>query len=122
MKAKEKEQNTVPAADGETAALSDETLDGIVGGASGLEILESALQNVLRQEASVGAERQRPDFSSNKLTASSENVQHAETTYSSADAAKEMTEYTKNNILLQTQNAMLAQANQCTQGVLNLLQ
>lgn len=122
MKAKEKEQNAVPAADGETVALSDETLDGIVGGASGLEILESALQNVLRQEASACAARQRPDFSSNKLTASSENVQHAETTYSSADAAKEMTEFTKNNILLQTQNAMLAQANQCTQGMLNLLQ
>ena len=55
------------------------------------------------------------------LTAASENVQHAEFIVWDADMAKEMTEYTKNNILLQSAQSMLMQSNQNSSAVLSLL-
>ena len=51
-----------------------------------------------------------------------ENIQDAESTVRDTDVAKEMMDYTKNNILVQSAQAMLAQANQAPQGVLQLLQ
>ncbi len=51
-----------------------------------------------------------------------ENVQSAESTIRDADMAKEMTEYTKNNVLVQSAQSMLAQANQNGSAVLSLLQ
>ncbi|MCR5439573.1 MAG: flagellin, partial [Selenomonas sp.] len=56
------------------------------------------------------------------LTTSSENVQSAESTIRDANMAKEMTEYTKNNVLMQAAQSMLAQANQSSSSVLSLLQ
>lgn len=87
-----------------------------------VKVLDSALQKALNQEASIGAIMNRLEFTSNNLTTSSENVSKAEATYSDADMAKEMTEFTKNNILMQASTQMLAQANQQNQSVLNLLQ
>ena len=57
-----------------------------------------------------------------RLTTSSENVQNSESTIRDADMAKEMTNYTKNNVLLQAAQSMLAQANQNSSAVLSLLQ
>lgn len=65
---------------------------------------------------------ERLEFTSNNLTTSSENLQSDESTYRDADMAKEMTEFTKNNILMQAATAMLSQANQLNQDVLSLLQ
>lgn len=87
-----------------------------------VKVIDSALQKALNQEASIGAIQNRLEFTSNNLTTSSENVSKAEATYSDADMAKEMTEFTKNNILMQAATPMLAQANQQNQGVLQLLQ
>ena len=56
------------------------------------------------------------------MTTASENVQSSESTIRDADMAKEMTEYTKNNVLLQAAQSMLAQANQNSSAVLSLLQ
>ena len=92
--------------------LSDEMLAAVSGGA-----MESP-----NQKASVGVTMNRIDYTSNNLTTSSENLQSAESTYRDADMAKEMTEFTKNNILMQTATAMQSQANQQNQGVLSLLQ
>lgn len=87
-----------------------------------LKVIDSALQRALNQEASIGATMNRLEFTSNNLTTASENLQSAESTYRDADMAKEMTEFTKNNILMQASTQMLAQANQQNQGVLSLLQ
>lgn len=87
-----------------------------------LKVIDSALQKCLDQQATIGAVRNRLDFTSNNLSTASENVQSAEATYSDADMAKEMTTFTKNNILSQTAQSMLAQANQLPQGILSLLQ
>ena len=61
-------------------------------------------------------------YTSSNLTTASENVQASESTIRDADMAKEMTEYTKNNVLLQAAQSMLAQANQSSSSVLSLLQ
>ena len=62
------------------------------------------------------------EYTSNNLTTASENVQSSESTIRDADMAKEMTEYTKNNVLLQAAQSMLSQANQNSSAVLSLLQ
>ena len=83
---------------------------------------DSALKKALDQATSIGAVQKRLEFTSNNLTTSSENVQSAESTIRDADMAKEMTNYTKNNVLLQAAQSMLAQANQNSSAVLSLLQ
>ena len=93
MKTKEELNKKEPLA---VVELTDDALDNVVGG-------------------------NRPEFTRNNLATSSENVQSAESTFSDADMAKEMTEFTKNDILMQTQQSMLAQANQSNQGVLALI-
>lgn len=64
----------------------------------------------------------RLSYTSSNLTTASENVQSSESTIRDADMAKEMTEYTKTNVLAQAAQSMLAQANQNVSGVLSLLQ
>lgn len=83
---------------------------------------DSALQKALDQATTIGAIEARLEYTANNLTTSSENVQAAESTIRDADMAKEMTNYTKNNVLLQAAQSMLAQANQNSSAVLSLLQ
>jgi len=64
----------------------------------------------------------RLEYTASNLTTSSENVQAAESTIRDTDMAKEMTDYTKNNVLMQASQSMLAQANQNSSSVLSLLQ
>jgi flagellin len=87
-----------------------------------IDVLDKALQKALSQQTKIGSAESRLDYTSTNLTTSSENVTNAESTIRDADMAKEMTEYTKNNVLKQASQAMLAQANQSGQGVLSLLQ
>ena len=63
----------------------------------------------------------RLQYTSNNLIVAAENVQASESTIRDADMAKEMTAYTKNNVLTQAAQAMLAQANQNSSTVLSLL-
>ena len=70
----------------------------------------------------LGAIQNRLEHTANNLSVMEENIQDAESTIRDTDIADEMTDYTKNNILLQSAQAMLAQANQMPQGVLQLLQ
>jgi len=87
-----------------------------------INVLDTAIQKALDEQTNIGAVESRLDYTSSNLTSSSENVQSAESTIRDANMAKEMTEYTKNNVLLQASQAMLAQANQGTSKVLSLLQ
>ena len=80
-----------------------------------------ALSKALDQATTIGAIEARLEYTASNLTTSSENVQAAESTIRDADMAKEMTNYTKNNVLLQAAQSMLAQANQNSSAVLSLL-
>ena len=87
-----------------------------------INVIENALTKALEQQTTIGAIESRLDYTATNLTTSSENVQAAESTIRDADMAKEMTNYTKANVLLQAAQAMLAQANQNSSAVLSLLQ
>lgn len=81
----------------------------------------NAVNTVSNQRALLGAMQNRLDHKINNLTAQSENLSAAESRIKDVDIAKEMTEYTKANILSQASTAMLAQANSAPQNVLSLL-
>ena len=87
-----------------------------------INVLDTAVQKALDQQTTIGAVQSRLSYTSSNLTTASENVQSSESTIRDADMAKEMTEYTKNNVLLQAAQSMLAQANQSSSSVLSLLQ
>ncbi|WP_318253491.1 flagellin [Selenomonas sp. AB3002] len=87
-----------------------------------INVLDNALQKALDQQTDIGAVQARLEMTSANLVLSSQNVQASESTIRDADMAKEMTEYTKNNVLLQAAQSMLAQANQSSSSVLSLLQ
>ena len=81
-----------------------------------------AIAKALDMQTTIGSIQSRMEHTINNLTVSSENVQSSESTIRDADMAKEMTEYTKNNVLMQAAQSMLAQANQSSSSVLSLLQ
>ncbi|KMK71366.1 flagellin Hag [Bacillus safensis] len=86
-----------------------------------LAIVDGAIKQVSAQRAKLGAVQNRLEHTINNLGASSENLTAAESRIRDVDMAKEMSEFTKNNILSQASQAMLAQANQQPQNVLQLL-
>lgn len=93
------------------------------GGASGaITNIDGAIAYVSSQRAQMGAYQNRLEHTINNLNVTSENLTAAESRIRDVDMAKEMMQYTKNNILTQAAQAMLAQANQQPQGVLQLLQ
>jgi flagellin len=92
------------------------------GGATAIETVNNALSKVSHQRSSLGAIQNRLEHTINNLDTAAENLQASESRIRDVDMAKEMTEYTKNNILTQAAQAMLAQANQQPQSVLQLLQ
>ena len=87
-----------------------------------INVLDNAIQKALDQQTTIGSVESRLEYTSSNLTSASENVQASESTIRDADMAKEMTNYTKNNVLLQAAQSMLAQANQSSSNVLSLLQ
>ena len=87
-----------------------------------INVIDSAIQKALDQQTTIGAVESRLEYTQANLTTASENVTAAESTIRDADMAKEMTEYTKNNVLMQAAQSMLAQANQSSSNVLSLLQ
>ena len=87
-----------------------------------MQKIQAAIDKVSTQRATLGAVQNRLEHTIANLDTSSENTQAAESRIRDTDMAKEMVEYSKNNILAQAGTAMLAQANQSTQGVLALLQ
>ena len=87
-----------------------------------LRIVDSAIDYALDEATNMGAYLQRLEYTENNVTIENESVQNAESTIRDADMAKEMTDYTKNNVLSQAAQSMLAQANQNLSGVLSLLQ
>ncbi|SFB08626.1 flagellin [Lentibacillus halodurans] len=84
--------------------------------------IDDAINTVSEQRSELGAVQNRLDHTINNLSASSENLTAAESRIRDVDMAEEMMEFTKNNILSQASQSMLAQSQQRPQGVLQLLQ
>ena len=91
------------------------------GAQSAITTIEEAIKKVSTQRSELGAFQNRLEHTINNLDTSAENLQASESRIRDVDMAKEMMEFTKNNILQQAAQAMLAQANQQPQGVLQLL-
>jgi flagellin len=85
-------------------------------------VLDAALTKVNKQRADLGAYQNRLEHAIKGIDIGAENLQAAESRIRDSDMASEMVEYTKNRILMQASSAMLAQANQKTASVLQLLQ
>ncbi|WP_070328655.1 flagellin [Exiguobacterium aurantiacum] len=83
--------------------------------------LDSAIETVSSERSKLGANQNRLDHTINNLSTSAENLQAAESRIRDVDMAKEMMNFTKNNILNQAAQAMMAQSNQQPQAVLQLL-
>ena len=96
---------------------------GIVGldNAKSVASIEGAIKNVNTARATYGSLQNRLESTVRNLNTTVENLQAAESRIRDTDMANEMATFTKNNILQQAATAMLAQANQAPQGVLNLL-
>ena len=92
------------------------------GAKAALKTIEDAINYVSDVRGTLGATQNRLDHTINNLSVMQENIQDAESTIRDTDIADEMMSYTKNNILIQSAQAMLAQANSVPQGVLQLLQ
>lgn len=90
--------------------------------ASAMSKISLAIKTVSAARSELGAKQNRLNYTINNLENYSENLTSAESQIRDTDMATEMTNYTKNNILQQAAQSMLAQANQSTQGVLSLLQ
>lgn len=88
---------------------------------SGLAIVDAAIKQVSSIRSYLGANQNRLEYTIKNLDNAAENLQAAESRIRDTDMAKEMVEFTKQNILQQAAQAMLAQANQAPQGVLQLL-
>ena len=119
---------------GQTIAISISQMDAASLGVDGLDVtsnsaagaamskIQAAIDTVSTQRSDLGALQNRLEHTINNLDTTSENTSAAESRIRDTDMADEMVQYSKNNILAQAGQSMLAQANQQTQGVLSLLQ
>ena len=102
--------------------IADLDIGNQTDAADALKTIKDAINYVSDVRGTLGATQNRLDHTINNLSVMQENIQDAESTIRDTDVADEMMAYTKNNILIQSAQAMLAQANQVPQGVLQLLQ
>ncbi|GIP21755.1 flagellin Hag [Paenibacillus sp. J22TS3] len=112
--------------DATTLAVNGTTSSGIdissqTAADAAISVINAAIETVSGERAKLGANQNRLEHTINNLNTSSENLSAAESRIRDVDMAKEMMNQTKNNILAQAAQAMLAQANQQPQGVLQLL-
>ena len=106
-----------------TSALGINDLDISTqeGAQAAIDVVKNAINYVSDVRGGLGAIQNRLEHTSNNLSVMAENIQDAESSIRDTDVAEEMMSYVKNNILVQSAQAMLAQANQLPQGVLQLL-
>ena len=86
-----------------------------------INTIQSAIDAVSKLRSKLGAYENRLSYAGDTLESESENLTSAQSTISDTDVAEEMTNYTKENILVQSAESMLAQANQLPEGMLTLL-
>jgi len=98
------------------------TISSVEGANMAIGTIDNALKQINKQRADLGAYQNRFELAYNGVAIASENLQAAESRIRDADMAKQVVEYTKNQILMQSGTAMLAQANTQPQSVVRLLQ
>ncbi|MEK3643905.1 flagellin Hag [Aeribacillus sp. FSL M8-0235] len=101
--------------------IAEVKVDTVTNANEAITAIDKAIEQVSTERSKLGAIQNRLEHTINNLGATSENLTAAESRIRDVDMAKEMMEFTKNNILTQAAQAMLAQANQVPQGVLQLL-
>lgn len=109
--------------DGTSATNTEFALDvsSATKAGAAITVINAAIETVSGERSKLGAVQNRLEHTISNLDTSAENLQSAESRIRDVDMAKEMMNLTKNNILTQAAQAMLAQANQAPQGVLQLL-
>ena len=105
-----------------TLKISGLTVSSFSAAGAAMASIQAAINSVSNMRSKLGAIQNRLEHTINNLQTTSENTSAAESRIRDVDMATEMVEYSKNNILAQAGQSMLAQANQATQGVLSLLQ
>ncbi|WP_413814736.1 flagellin [Acutalibacter muris] len=101
--------------------IADLDISTAESAADAIQTVMDAINSVSSTRGTLGAIQNRLDHTANNLSVMTENIQDAESTIRDTDVAEEMMAYTKNNILVQSAQAMLAQANAVPHGVLQLL-
>ena len=102
--------------------IKDIDISNQAGAKAAVDKIKAAINSVSSTRGDLGAIQNRLEHTINNLSVTAENMTAAESRIRDVDMANEMMAYTKNNILVQSSQAMLAQANQIPQGVLQLLQ
>ncbi|MBD5095457.1 MAG: flagellin [Lachnospiraceae bacterium] len=105
-----------------TLGVSNLLVSSHSAASNSMSLITSAIKQVSAARSLLGAKQNRLDYTINNLENYAENLTSAESQIRDTNMATEMTNYTKNNILQQAAQSMLAQANQSTQAVLSLLQ
>lgn len=113
---------SIKAMSAKTIGVSGLKVSSFTSAGGAMSAIQGAISVVSAQRSYLGALQNRLEHTIANLDNISENTQAAESRIRDTDMAKEMVEYSKNNILAQAGQSMLAQANQSTQGVLSLLQ
>lgn len=113
---------TSQAMDSQTLGVKNITVVSVANANTAIDTINKAIDTVSGYRAQLGAAQNRMEHTINNLKVTSENVTAAESRIRDTDMADEMTSYTKNNILMQAAQSMLAQSNSMPQGVLNMLQ
>ena len=106
---------------GESTSIEDIDILTSDNAQKAVDVIKNAINYVSGIRGDLGAYQNRLEHTANNLSVMAENIQDAESTIRDTDIAEEMMSYTKNNILVQSAQAMLAQANAVPQGVLQLL-
>ncbi|MEG1367082.1 MAG: flagellin, partial [Oscillospiraceae bacterium] len=112
---------SVNSMDTKSLGLSEADVSTEAGASKAIDKIKSAINTVSGTRADLGAVQNRLEHTINNLTATTENMTAAESRIRDTDMAKEMMAFTKNNVLAQAAQSMLAQANQQPQQVLQLL-
>jgi flagellin len=107
---------------GQATTLTDPSVKDYASANATIDAVQKAINQVSSQRSALGALQNRLEHTVSNLDNVSENTSSAESRIRDTDMASEMVTYSKNNILAQAGQSMLAQANQSTQGVLSLLQ
>ena len=105
-----------------TSSVANISITSAASARKAIDIVNNAIDQISSMRSTFGALQNRLEHTINNLGVQTENITSAESRIRDVDMAKEMMAYTKNNILVQASQAMLAQANQVPQGVLQLLQ
>ena len=113
---------SVDAMDAATLSVNTLCVSSFTQSGAAMDKIQKAIDKVSTQRSALGAVQNRLEHTIKNLDTTSENTSSAESRIRDTDMAKEMVTYSKNNILMQAGQSMLAQANQQNQGVLSLIQ